>query len=90
MESHFVPAGPIYLQILGHNCDSFVTYILRINKRSSIHRLQFGFISVFIAPIGFSCFTTLNVIYLRRYVGDVVELKYCSKWAANESDLFRS
>ena len=72
MESCFVPAGPIYLQIIVHNCDAFVTYILNIVKRFSIHRLQFGFVNVFILPIGFSCFTTLNAIYLCIYVCDVV------------------
>ena len=59
---------------------------LRIVKRYSIHRLQFGFINTFIVPIRFICFTTLNVIFLRRSVRSIVELKYCSKWAANESD----
>ena len=60
---------------------------LRILRRSSIHILQLGFVNVFIAPIGFRCFTTLNVMYLRKSVRDVVVLKFCSKWAANESDL---
>ena len=59
---------------------------LRIVTHYSIHRLQFGLVNVFIAPIGFSCFTTLNIIYLRRYVRGVVTLKCCSKWSENESD----
>ena len=50
-----------------------------------MHRLQLSFVNFFIAPIGFRCFPTLNVIYLRIYVRDVVVLKCCSKWAANES-----
>ena len=57
---------------------------LRIVRRSSIHRLQLGFLNVFIAPIGFICFTTLNVMYLRKSLRDLVLLKCCSKWAANE------
>ena len=62
---------------------------LRIARRSSIHRLQLGFVNVFIAPIWFICFTTLNVMYLRKSVRDVVVLKCCSKLAANESDFCR-
>ena len=57
----------------------------RVVKRSCIHKLQLGFVNVFIAPIGFSCFSTLNVIHLRSSVRDVVLLKCCTKWAANES-----
>ena len=53
---------------------------LRIVRRSSIHRLKFGFVKIFFTPIGFICFTTLNAIYLRRYVRDVVELKCILKW----------
>ena len=59
---------------------------LRIVKRSSIYRLQFGLVNVFIVKIVFSWFATLNFIYLRRSVRDVVDLKCCSKCAANESD----
>ena len=61
---------------------------LRIIKCSSIHRLQLGFVNFFIAPIRFSCLTTLNVMYLRNSVRDVVVLMCCLKWAANESDFF--
>ena len=57
---------------------------LRIVRRSSIHRLQLGFVTVFIAPIGLSSFTTLNVVHLRRSVREVADLKCCSKWAAND------
>ena len=59
---------------------------LRIVKRSSIHWLKLNLLNIFIAPIGLSCFTTLNVMYLRKSVRDVVVLKCCSKWAANGSD----
>ena len=59
---------------------------LRFFKRSSIDRSQLGFLNVFIAPIKFSYLTNLKVIYLRRYVCDVVVLKCYSKRAANESD----
>ena len=90
MEIYFVPAGPINLQVLVHNCDAFVTYLFKDFKRSSIHRLQLGFVNVFIASIGFCSFTTLNVMYLRRSVRDVVVLKCCLKWTANESDFLRS
>ena len=37
--------------------------------------------------IVFSCFTTLKAIHLHRSVCGVVELKWCSKWAANEYDV---
>ena len=47
---------------------------LRIVNNSSIHRLKFGFLNIFIAPIAFSSFTTLNVIYLRISVCEVVFL----------------
>ena len=53
---------------------------------TTIHKVQVGFVNVSIAPIGFRCFTNLNDIHLHRSVHDVVELKCCSKWAANESD----
>ena len=86
MESRFVPAGPIYLQVLIHYRDALSRSFLRIVRRSSIHRLQLGFVNVFIAPIGFSCFTNLNVMYLRKSVRGVLVLKCCSKWAANKSD----
>ena len=52
---------------------------LSIVRRSSIHRLQLGFVNAFIVPIGFGCFTTLNVMYLRKSVRDVVVLKCCLK-----------
>ena len=86
MESCFVPVGPINIQFLVYNCYAFSTWILRILKRSSIHRLQLGFVIVFIAPIGFSCFNTLNDIHFRISVRDVVVLKCCLEWASNESD----
>ena len=57
--------------------------ILRINKHSSIHTLQLGFVNISISPIGFRCFTTLNFMYLCRSIRDVVALTCCSKWAAN-------
>ena len=42
---------------------------LRIVKRYSIHRLQLGFVNVFIAPIRFSYFTTLTqYTYVDIYV----------------------
>ena len=58
----------------------------RIVEPSCIHRLQLGFINVFIASIRFICFITLNIIHLCRSVRDVVLLKWCTKWATNESD----
>ena len=64
----------------------FSCSIFRIVKRSCIHKLQLGFVNVFIAPIVFISFSTLNVIHLRSSVCDVVLLKCCTKWAANESD----
>ena len=71
-----------------------VTYLLRslqrIVKRSCIYILQLVFVNIFIAPIWFICFTTMNVIYLRRSVRDVEVLKCCSKWAANEYEFFHS
>ena len=88
MESRFVMAGPVYILIIIHNRGIFVTYIFRTVEGSYIHRLQVGFIIVFIVPVGFSYFTTLNVMYLRRSVHDIVALKCCSKWAANESEFF--
>ena len=63
---------------------------LRIVKFSSIHRLLLCVVNVYIASIRFSCFTTLNVIYLCRSLHDVVLLKCCSKWALNKSGFFRS
>ena len=51
----------LFITVTRLSCSCF-----RIIKHSSILRLQLGFINCFIAPIGFSCFTTLNVIYLRR------------------------
>ena len=59
-----------------------------IVKLPSVHRLQLGFVNDFIAPIGFSCFTNLNVMHLRGSVRDVIALKSCSKWAENESDSY--
>ena len=64
----------------------FSRWFFRMVKRSSVHRLQLGFVHVFIAPIGFIWFTALNVAYLRRSVRDVVALRFCSKRAANESN----
>ena len=58
----------------------------RINKHSSINKLQLGFVNDFIAPIILRSFTTLKVIHLRKSMSDVVDLKCCSKWSANESD----
>ena len=64
----------------------FSRSFFRIIKRSYIHRLQLGFVNVFIAPIGFICFNNLNVIHFRRSVRAVELSKCCTKWAANESD----
>ena len=72
MESRFVTAGPVYLRILVHNRDAFVTYFFIIVKYFSIHKLQLGFVNVSIAPIRFICFTNFNFVYLRRSVRDVV------------------
>ena len=88
MESRFLPASPINLQIIVHDCDVFSHIFLRIVKCSSVNRLQFSLVNVFISPIGFSCFTTLNVIYLRRFERDVVVLKCCSKRKSNDSGFF--
>ena len=60
-----------------------------IVKRSSIHKLHLGFVNFYIAPIGLIYLTTLSDMHLRRSVHDVVYLKCCSKWAANESDFFQ-
>ena len=46
----------------------FSRSFLRIVRRFSIHILQLGFVNVFIAPIGFSCFTTTPRTYLRKYM----------------------
>ena len=62
--------------------------IFRIVKRSYIHKLQLGFVNIFIAPIRFSCFTTLNVMYLSRSVHAVVVLNCCYTWASKESCFF--
>ena len=59
--------------------------IWRNFKRSFIHRLELGLVNISIYPIRLRCFATLNVMHLRRSVHDVVDLKWCSKWAANES-----
>ena len=48
---------------------------LSIVKRSFIHKLQLGFINVFISPIGLSYFTDLNAMHLSRSVRDVVDSK---------------
>ena len=61
-----------------------------IVKRSCIHRLQLGFVKNKIPPIRFSYFTALNVVYLHISVRDVVVLKCCSKWVANEFDFVNS
>ena len=58
------------------------------NGKKKLDSFAAHFVNVFIAPIGFSYFTTLNVIYLHRSVRDVVVLKCCTKWAANESNFF--
>ena len=58
---------------------------LKIINHPSIHRLQLGFVNDFIAPIELICVTNLNVINLRRFMRDILDLKWCSKWAANES-----
>ena len=67
-----------------------VTFLLRsslsIVKGSSIHRLKLGSENYFISPIELRCFTTLNAIQLQKYVHDIVCLKCCLEWAANESD----
>ena len=52
-----------------------------------MHRLQLNFLNVFIATIGLICFDNLNVMHLCRNVSDIVYLKCCSKWVANESVL---
>ena len=67
MKIVFVPEGLVYLQIIFHNHAAFVTYIFWIVKRLSIHKLQLGFVNVFIAPIESICFTTLDVILQRVY-----------------------
>ena len=48
--------------------------------------MQLGFVNVFIVPIGLIWFNTLNAMYLRRTVRDLVDLKECSEWAADGSD----
>ena len=58
---------------------------LSIVSHSSIHILQVGLVNYFIAAIGLSFVTTLNVIHLCKSVRGLVYLKCCSKWAANES-----
>ena len=87
MESCFVPAGPIYIRIFVHNYYAFVTLILRIVKRYSLHRLELGFINIFITKNGLSCFTTLNVMHLHRSMRDAVDLKCSVKWATDESEV---
>ena len=82
MESLFVLAGPIYLQIIVHKRGTFVTYIFRIVRRSFIHRLHLVLVVFFVAPIGMVCFTTLNGMHLCRSVHNLVYLKCCLKWAA--------
>ena len=51
-----------------------------------MHKLQLGFVIFSIAPIELIYFSTLNYMRLHRYVRDVLELKWCSKWAENKSD----
>ena len=75
MESRFVLEGLIYIRVLIHNREAFSHIFLRIVNRTSIHILQLVFINVFVVPIGFGCVNTLNTIYLRRLVCDVVLLK---------------
>ena len=86
IESCFVLAGTIYLRVIIHFCDVFVMYWFRIIKCSSIYIMQFGFVNILIALIGFILFTTCNVRYLRISVLDEVEFMCCMKWVANESD----
>ena len=62
MESHLVPEGPVYGQTLVPNHDTFATPLFRIVRFSSIHRLQLGFVTVFIASTKLSYFTTLNAM----------------------------
>ena len=57
---------------------------LRVVKRSSIHRLQLGFVILFIDTIGLICFTTFNGMHLCSSVHYIVGLQFCLEWAANE------
>ena len=59
-----------------------------ITKRSSIHKLQLIFVNAFVAPIALGCLTYLNIIHICMSVCDVIDLKCCSWWAANESNFF--
>ena len=77
MEIHLVPAGPTYLQVFFHERDTFITYILRVIKYSSIHRLQLVFMDALISPIGLICMSTLNITHINRSERDVVDLKCC-------------
>ena len=53
------------------------------------HIVQLGFVNVFNVPINLIYFFFLNSMHLHWSVYDVVNLQFCSKWAANESDLPR-
>ena len=86
MESCFVPACPVYLQIIIHNHNVFVKRIFRIVKGSSIHKLQLYSIKKFVTPNGFSYLSNLNGMYLCKSVFDAVSSKCCFKCLANESD----
>ena len=79
MEMFFVPVGPVYILILAHNYDAYVTYISRIVKCSSVHKLQVCFMNVFIAPIGLIFFNHFNDMHLPSYVHDVVKSKILFK-----------
>ena len=52
--------------------------------KRKVQRLQLAFVTVLIAPIRFSWFATLNVMYLHRSVRDLLESKFYSKLAVNE------
>ena len=80
--------GPYISESLFVSVTNVSRSFLIIFNRSSKHRLQLGFMNDFISPIGFICFTTLNVIYLHRPMREVVDLKCYTKWGANESVFF--
>lgn len=40
----------------------------------------------FISPIGWIQFTTLKILYFRRSMREIVDLKYNLKWSRNESN----
>ena len=58
----------------------------RIVRRYSTHRLQLGFLIFFIEIIRLIYFTNVNAIHLRSSEHGIVDLNFCSKLAANESD----